>query len=156
VYGHASTSIGNPTDTYGRNIYVDALNRVWTHDGAYTQAGGWVRFNGFLTHYKRGNFCASVYGTNLGVYRPGYNKAIRYRATTMGPGVTPIVRWIGPPPGEYQPFTSGGFWPLAPIFPNLSWPRTSYSDAKAKALNDEQKALATPADKTCWHTYGPS
>ena len=157
VYGHASTSIGNPTDTYGRNIYVDAVNPVWSHHGAYTQPGGWVRFNGFLTHYRRGNFCASVYQTNLGVYRPGYRSATAYRATAMGPGVTPIARWVGPPPGSYQPFAGPTFWPpLLPIFPSLDTPRSGYTVAKATALNDEQKTLATSADKTCWHVYGPS
>jgi hypothetical protein len=155
VYGHASTSVGNPTDTYGRNIYVDTLNPVWSRYGAYQQPGGWIRFNGFLTHYPHGDFCASVYKTNFGVTRPGYNAATLYRATAMGPGVTPIVRWVGPPPGYYSP---GGFvngFAYAPTtFPGFSTTRAVYTTTLAQLLNDEQRAIAGPAD-TCYKVYGP-
>jgi hypothetical protein len=154
VFGHSSTSRGNPTDSYGRNIYVDAQNRVWIAHGAYRQPGGWVRFNGFLTHYPRGDFCASVYKTMFGVYRPGYNRATWYRATAMGPGVTPIVRWSGPPPGHYS---AGGFpsgFSFAPIIFPSSRARAQYSYPEAKALNDEQRAVAGSRDK-CFHVYGP-
>jgi hypothetical protein len=157
VYGHASTSVGNPTDSYGRNIYVDALNRTWTNDGAYTQAGGWVRFNGFLTHYPRGDFCASVYKTNLGVYRPGYRDATAYRATAMGPGVAPIVRWTGPPPGNYRAgyFPSSNF-ALAPVFPGMPAEqagRAPWNATVAFDLNTEQRKVAGSAD-SCYHVYG--
>lgn len=154
VYGHASTTVGSPTDGYGRNIYVDALNAAWTQNGAYTQPGGWVRWNGFLTHYPHGDFCASVYKTTYGVTRPGYAAATMYRATAMGPGVTPIVRWQGPPPGTYSP---GGFgtagYSSAPVFGGLL-ARAAYDQLSAQHLNDEQRTIAGAAD-SCYTVYGP-
>jgi hypothetical protein len=154
VYGHASTSLGNPTDGYGRNIYVDAVNSAWTQDGAYTQGGGWVRWNAFLTHYPHGDFCASVYKTNYGVTRPGYASSTMFRATAMGPGVTPIVRWQGPPPGTYA---SGGFgsdgYSSSPVFGG-AFVRGPYDALFAQDLNDEQRAIAGPAD-SCYKVYGP-
>ncbi|MGN6379955.1 MAG: hypothetical protein ACTHNU_13465 [Gaiellales bacterium] len=153
VYGHSSTAVGNPTDSYGRNIYVDAQNPVWGHDGAYVQPGGWVRFNAFLTHFPRGDFCASVYKTNLGVARPGYDAATRYRATAMGPGVTPIVRWSGPPPGTYAAGGFPGGFSFAPVvFPGAG--RGAYDPTQALQLNDEQRSIAGSAD-TCYKVYGP-
>lgn len=155
VYGHSSTSVGNPTDSYGRNIYVDTVNPAWAANGAYTQPGNWIRFNGFLTHYPRGDFCASLYKTNLGITRPGYNQGTRYRATAMGPGVTPIVQWMGPPPGNYSDGGfPGGSWDLDPVFPGLNSGRAAYTDAAATVLNDEQRAIAGPVD-TCYKVYGP-
>ncbi len=155
VYGHASTRVGSPTDGYGRNIYVDAQNSAWSKDGAYTQPGGWVRWNGFLTHYPHGDFCASVYKTTYGVTRPGYAAATMYRATAMGPGVTPIVRWQGPPPGEY---TAGGFpdgYSSAPVMlPGGAMHRSLYTQLLAQQLNDEQRTIAGAAD-SCYTVYGP-
>jgi hypothetical protein len=154
VFGHSSTSKGNPTDSYGRNIYVDAQNRVWASDGAHRQPGGWIRFNGFLTHYPHGDFCASVYKRNLGVSRPGYNAATNYRATAMGPGVTPIVRWTGPPPGHYS---AGGFphgFSFTPVVFPTQRARAPYSYSRARELNDEQRSVAGSRD-SCYHVYGP-
>ena len=100
VHGFTHTSTGNPTDSYGRNIYVDTLDPPeWTT--GYRQAGGWMRFNSFLTHHIRGNFCAGVYTNMFGRGPAGTGSA--YRATAMGPGVTPIVTWEGPGPGHYAP-----------------------------------------------------
>ncbi len=103
VHGFGATNMGNPTDSYGRNIYVDTLRpTAWTT--GYRQTGGWMRFNSFLAHNPRGNFCAGVFGGMFG--RGPKGNGSEYRASAMGPGVTPIVYWQGPPPGYYQP---GGF-----------------------------------------------
>lgn len=91
VYGLRSTSRGRPLDTYGRNIYVD------TFGSAY--GSGWRRENGFLTHEPTGGFCYGFYPHGN---RPS-GQSRRYRATVIGPGVTPDVYWQGLPPPRYNP-----------------------------------------------------
>jgi hypothetical protein len=90
VYGFHSTSSGQPTDTFGRNLYVD------TYDSAY--GSGWRRDNSFLTHQPNGTFCYGFYPHGP---HPAGNGS-RYRATIQGPGVTPDVMWEGPAPGAYN------------------------------------------------------
>jgi hypothetical protein len=93
VYGLHSTSSGQPLDTFGRNVYLD------TFDSAYGQ--GWKRENSFLTHKGDGVFCYSVNP------HPGHpaGTGTEYRATIIGPGVTPDVMWVGPAPGQYDKAT---------------------------------------------------
>jgi hypothetical protein len=91
VYGFRSESSGNPLDTFGRNVYLDTL------DSAY--GPGWKRENSFLTHSGTGAFCYSV--NPHGSHPAG--KGTRYRATIIGPGVTPDVYWEGASPGVYNP-----------------------------------------------------
>ncbi len=81
VYGFRATPHGSPLDSYGRNVYLDAL------DSRYGQ--GWRRENGFLTHGPTGSFCYGLYPH--GSHPSGTGKA--YRITARGPGVTPIVSW---------------------------------------------------------------
>ncbi|MEP6893237.1 MAG: hypothetical protein ABI927_05600 [Gaiellaceae bacterium] len=90
VFGFHSTSTGATLDRFGRNIYVDTL------DSAY--GPGWRRENSFLTHRGRGTFCYGFYPH--GARPPGTGK--RYRATVIGPGVTPDVMWEGDAPGVYN------------------------------------------------------
>ena len=90
VYGFRSTSIVSPLDRFGRNVYVDTL------DSSY--GPGWRRENSFLTHSGTGTFCYGFYPH--GVRPPG--KGTRYRATVIGPGVTPDVTWEGTAPGAYD------------------------------------------------------
>jgi len=91
VHGFSSTAQGSPLDTFGRNLYVD------TYDSAY--GTGWKRENSFLTHMGTGDFCYGFYPHGD---RPAGNGQ-RYRATIIGPGVTPDVMWQGTPPGTYDP-----------------------------------------------------
>lgn len=91
VYGFTATPHGAPLDSYGRNVYVD------TFDSAYGR--GWHRENSFLTHHRGktlGDFCYGFFPH--GSHPAG--KGTRYRATAVGPGVTPDVLWaaqdIGP------------------------------------------------------------
>jgi hypothetical protein len=90
VHGFASTPSGEPLDSFGRNLYVD------TFDSAY--GAGWRRENGFLLHHPTGVFC---YGFYRHAARPS-GEGRRYRATVIGPGVTPDVSWEGRPLRPYS------------------------------------------------------
>lgn len=79
-----------PLDTFGRNLYVDTLDSVY--------GKGWKRENSFLTHRPTGVFCYSV---NPHGSHPAGN-GTRYRATIVGPGVTPDLYWEGASPGPYD------------------------------------------------------
>jgi hypothetical protein len=79
VYGFRVTRRGAPLDTFARNVYVD------TYGSAY--GSGWHRENGFLSHNPTGIFCYAL--------GPSHGKGTLYRATALGPGVTPIVSWVG-------------------------------------------------------------
>jgi hypothetical protein len=90
VYGFHATPAGVPLDTFGRNLYVDTL------DSAY--GTGWKRENSFLTHGPNGTFCYGFFPH--GSHPSG--KGTQYRATIVGPGVTPDVMWQGAPAGTYS------------------------------------------------------
>ena len=90
IFGFRVTNFGSPLDTYGRNLYLDTL------DSAY--GPGWKRENSFLTQNPRGNFC---YGFFPHGSRPS-GKGTQYRATIIGPGVTPDAYWESPAPGPYH------------------------------------------------------
>jgi hypothetical protein len=90
VHGFRSTRAGVPLDTFGRNLYVD------TYNSAY--GPGWKRENSFLMHTGSGAFC---YGFFAHGSRPAGNGAM-YRATVIGPGVTPDVFWQSPARGPYN------------------------------------------------------
>jgi hypothetical protein len=90
VYGFRSTPAGLPLDSFGRNIYVD------TFDSSY--GPGWKRENSFLTHRPNGSFCYGFYPHGS---RPAGN-GTGYRATVIGPGVTPDLMWQGTAPGPYN------------------------------------------------------
>jgi hypothetical protein len=99
MYGFGATAKGSPLDGFGRNIYLD------TFDSAY--GPGWRRENSFLSHTGTGVFCYGFYEHDP---YPGYpatgrrpqGKGERYRATVIGPGVTPDVMWEGTPLGAYD------------------------------------------------------
>ena len=90
VFGFRTNSQGNPLDTYGRNIYVDTYNSSY--------GSGWHRENGFVAQQPTGVFCYGFYPHGS---RPA-GKGARYRATVIGPGVTPDVMWEGPAPGPFD------------------------------------------------------
>jgi len=93
VFGFSATPGGNPLDTFGRNVYVDTFNSVY--------GPGWKRENSFLTHLNTGAFCYSV--NPHGSHPAG--KGEKYRATVIGPGVTPDAFWQGNSPGAYDKAT---------------------------------------------------
>ena len=90
VYGFKSTSTGVPLDTFGRNLYVDTLGSQYGAD--------WKRENSFLTHTGSGAFCYGLFEHGA---RPS-GMGARYRATIIGPGVTPDVYWESAAPGPYD------------------------------------------------------
>ena len=90
VHGFASTPGGNPLDTFGRNLYLDTFN------SAYGQ--GWKRENSFLMHKGTGKFCYGFYTHGA---RP-VGAGERYRATIIGPGVTPDIYWEADALGAYD------------------------------------------------------
>ncbi len=90
VHGFKSTSAGVPLDTFGRNLYLDTFNSAY--------GNGWKRENSFLMHKGTGKFC-------YGFYRHGARPegdGTRYRATIIGPGVTPDVYWENEALGAYD------------------------------------------------------
>jgi len=92
VYGFKNTRFGAPLDSWGRNVFVDTYNSRY--------GPGWKRENGFLTH--RGSDGAFCYGFYPHGNRP-VGRGEAYRATVMGPGVTPIVSWTAPALGAFDP-----------------------------------------------------
>jgi hypothetical protein len=90
VHGFKSTPGGNPLDTFGRNLYLD------TFDSAYGQ--GWKRENSFLMHKGTGKFCYGFYSHGA---RP-VGAGTKYRATIIGPGVTPDIYWEADALGAYD------------------------------------------------------
>ena len=91
VHGFRSTSRGVTLDTFGRNLYVDTFNSQYDR--------GWHRENSFLAHKGTGAFCYGFYS-----HRPGMTgRGEAYRATVIGPGVTPDVFWQANAPGTYSP-----------------------------------------------------
>jgi len=85
VHGFHTTRQGAPLDTYGRVVYLDAL------DSSYGR--GWHRVKGFVAQNPRGNFCWD--------FSDGQGAA--YRARIVGPGVTPDVSWQASAPGPFDP-----------------------------------------------------
>ena len=90
MFGYKVTPDGQPLDTYGRNIYVDTL------DSKY--GTGWKRENSFLAHNPTGAFCYGI--SPHPPYPAGHGS--RYRATIIGPGLTPDMVWEGASPGRYN------------------------------------------------------
>jgi hypothetical protein len=90
VHGFRTTTSGEPLDTFGRNLYVDTM------DSAY--GAGWRRENSFVTHRGTGSFCYGFYAHGA---RPA-GTGRRYRATIIGPGVTPDVVWHSRARGPYD------------------------------------------------------
>jgi hypothetical protein len=92
VFGTHSTLQGVPTDSAGRNVYID-----------YLTGPVWRRVNSFLTHSPTAGFCytfASHPASSSAWNGKGTGSA--YRATAIGPGVTPLVQTHFAPPGPYS------------------------------------------------------
>jgi hypothetical protein len=90
VYGFKATSTGVPLDTFGRNMYLDTFNSAYGR--------GWKRENSFLMQTRTGAFCYGFFPHNG---RPS-GKGVRYRATVIGPGVSPDVYWEAAAPGSFN------------------------------------------------------
>ncbi len=93
VFGYKSSLSGEPLDTYGRLIFLDTYN---SRLGA-----GWKRENSFLARRKGspGHFCYMFVQRNrYGGYPAGPPgppaNGERYRLTSRGPGVTPVIMTV--------------------------------------------------------------
>ena len=95
VFGYKSTKGGNPLDSWGRNIYLDTYNSAYKRNA-------WTRENSFLTHPNSGAFCYGFYPHTVGPVKRPMGNGTKYRASVIGPGVTPDVMWSGPEPGKYD------------------------------------------------------
>jgi len=104
VFGFGTTSVGAPTDNFGRLIYLD------THNSVY--GSGWRRENSFVPHNPTGAFCYGFYSFDptKGCYKhpagvtekrgPGIGDM--YRLTASGTGVTPNIAVTFPAIGAYD------------------------------------------------------
>ena len=96
VFGLRSTLQGVPLDKQGRNIYLDFLKGT-----------SWHRVNSFLTHKKTAGFCYTFANHSPAASSAwnGQGTGTAYRATAIGPGVTPLVQLHFAPPGPYNETT---------------------------------------------------
>jgi hypothetical protein len=100
VHGFSANSSGEPTDGYGRVVYIDSLDGVF--------GAGWWRVTGILTRNPSGVFCHAFVKQKPYPDYPNQNLADsgvgkRYRVTVEGPGVTPDVVTEIDDPGDYDP-----------------------------------------------------
>jgi hypothetical protein len=143
-YGWTSDRYGDPTDSFGELIYVDTYNSRW--------GAGWRRINSFLSHYKSdGSFCDQTWPSRFGrTNSPGMGT--RYRAFADGPGVTPMVEWVGPPPGNYGASAGLTRPELAIYSMNLNGPRKAFDQTQYDTFWNEQYHLFSSDDicRTRW------
>jgi hypothetical protein len=92
VFGTKWTRAGVPLDKQGRNIYIDFLT-----------GPQWHRVNSFLTHPPTAGFCYTfaTHPASSAAWN-GQGTGDAYRATAIGPGVTPLVQTHFAPPGPYE------------------------------------------------------
>jgi hypothetical protein len=92
VFGTKWTRAGVPLDKQGRNIYIDFLT-----------GPQWHRVNSFLTHPPTAGFCYTFanHPASSAAWN-GQGTGDAYRATAIGPGVTPLVQTHFAPPGPYE------------------------------------------------------
>lgn len=98
VFGTRSASAA-VSDPFARNIYID------TYDSDY--GAGWKHDTAIATHSGNGGFCYTFVPqappAGYPSRRPnGNGLGTSYRVTVMGPGVTPIVQWVGRKLGPYN------------------------------------------------------
>jgi hypothetical protein len=99
VHGFHTTLNGEPTDAYGRSLYID------TFDSAY--GPGWKRETSIVFRKPSGAFCYSFWPTH-DVSLPGKparpeGHGTKYRISVVGPGVTPDVATEALDLGTYDP-----------------------------------------------------
>ena len=93
VYGFATTSQGAPTDTHGRNIFVETFDFCRLRPRLKREKPP------LCSHTTRPAPLPTASIPTAGGRRATEHE---YRATVVGPGVTPDVIWEGPSPGPYD------------------------------------------------------
>jgi hypothetical protein len=91
VFG-ARTSSQSLTDSYSRNVYIDTFNSDF--------GSGWKHDTAITTHPGSGAFCYTFAPQPPPLGYPttepnGNGLGERYRVTAIGPGVTPVIQWVG-------------------------------------------------------------
>jgi hypothetical protein len=91
VYGTRSPS-ASVSDAFARNIYIDAFNSDY--------GPGWRHDTAINTHPGSGGFCYTFVPQAPPAGYPssaphGNGLGEQYRISVIGPGVTPIVQWVG-------------------------------------------------------------
>jgi hypothetical protein len=91
VYGTRSPS-ATVNDPWARNIYIDAFNSDY--------GAGWRHDTAINTHPGNGGFCYTFVPqappSGYPSTKPnGNGLGEQYRVSVIGPGVTPIVQWVG-------------------------------------------------------------
>jgi len=91
VYGTRSPS-ASVSDPWARNIYIDTFNSDY--------GAGWKHDTAINTHPNNGGFCYTftpqVPPAGYPSDKPqGNGLGEQYRIRVIGPGVTPIVEWVG-------------------------------------------------------------
>jgi hypothetical protein len=99
VYGTKTTS-STVNDPFARNIYIDAFNSDY--------GSGWRHDTAISTHPGNGGFCYTFVPQAPPAGYPskqphGNGLGEQYRISVMGPGVTPIVQWVGPKLTQLDP-----------------------------------------------------
>jgi hypothetical protein len=99
VHGFHTTANGEPTDAYGRSLYID------TYGSAY--GPGWQRETSIVFRKPSGAFCYSFWPTH-DVSLPGKparpaGNGAKYRISVVGPGVTPDATAEARDLGPYDP-----------------------------------------------------
>ena len=126
---------------------VDTYNSAW--------GKGWRRINSFLSHrVADGSFCDQLWPNRFGrTNSPGFGT--KYRAIADGPGVTPVLRWLGPPPGKDNYSFSAGTSTRDQIgtFSITGWIREPYDLAAANVYRSEQRALFPRLTDRCYRTW---
>ena len=91
VYGTKTASAGT-VDPFARNISIDTFNSDY--------GPGWRHDTAISTHVGNGGFCYSFVPQAPPAGYPGTRPrgnglGEQYRVSVMGPGVMPIVQWVG-------------------------------------------------------------
>ena len=114
-----------PTDKQGRNVYVD-----------YLAGTDWRRVNSFLTHPPTAGFCYTF--ADHPALDPAWNgqgTGPAYRATAIGPGVSPIVQQHFAPPVPYSTTATDAA-------ANAAQARGAQAATRAAASTDAQRPRA--------------
>ena len=98
VFGTHSPS-ATVSDPFARNIYIDTYNSDY--------GPGWRHDTAINTHTGDGGFCYTFVPQAPPAGYPssaphGNGLGQQYRVSVMGPGVTPIVQWVGSRLGSYD------------------------------------------------------
>ena len=114
---------GNPTNQFGRNIYIDTFNSDF--------GDGWRRVVGVLSQQPNGSYCYefSPKGGANGGSRGKTGAGTTYTVTAQGPGIAPDMRRYFTPPD----FTFGNDVYNAKVD---KW-GTNFSDGEAQALRNQ-------------------